>query len=160
MMEGFSTSWWTVGRHAGSSTSTAPTPARVVGSCRQRCRTASNLAALCPWWLLWAGLMGCSTPKPTTAPQAQYPAANLIPPSPPRVRSTGVPQRNTAGQTLPLKEYLVLNLGGPDGAVILEVSAVPTGFTPLLTLPTGSVIVHDYDYTNVPARFYRLRPLP
>src|SRR5690348_12093253 len=138
MMEGFSTSWWTVGRRAGSSTSTAPTHARGVGSCRQRCKIASNLAALCPWWLLWAGLMGCSTPTHPTPPQAQYPAANLIPLYPPRVRSTGVPQRNTAVQPLPLKEYLVLSLGGQGGPAVLEVSAVPTGFTPLLTLPTGS----------------------
>ena len=160
MMEDTSTSWWTAKGTAGSSTPTEPTPARGEGSFRQRWRTASNSVASCLWWPFLALMASCSTPHPPMPPQPQYPAANLIPPSPPRVRSTGVPQRNTAVQPLPIKEYIVLSLGGQGGPVVLEVSAVPTAFTPLLTLPTGNASIHDYDYTNVNARFYRLRPLP
>lgn len=109
--------------------------------------------------LCWLSLVGCSS-TPKSVPQIQRPAAGGGPPPIPPIKRAGTAQRSVFTPTSIKTQYLVLSLGEQTTRTELGVSAVPTGFTPLLTLPPGTIIVHDYDYTNTSARFYRCRPLP
>ena len=155
-MERPSMSWWTRTGIAFSSTLKDTHWSLRIHPFRLALKSHLNLGV---FTLCLLSLAGCST-TPGQVTQIQLSSAGGGPPPIPPIKRSGTAQRSVFTPPAPKTQYLVLSLGEQPTRTVLVVSVVPTGFTPLLTLPPGTIIVHDYDYTNVPARYYRCMPLP
>ena len=149
-------SWWTRTGIAFSSTLKDTHWSLRIHPFRLALKSHLNLGV---FTLCLLSLVGCST-TPGQVTQIQRPASGGGPPPIPPIKRAGTAQRDVFTPTTIKTQFLVLSLGEQPTRTVLGVSVVPTGFTPLLTLPPGTIIVHDYDYTNTSARFYRCRPLP